>query len=56
MKLSLGNEEPLASKDRVEEAAHETSLINVEAANRTTRGEDLSTVSFQFLLNEHNAT
>lgn len=40
MKLSLGNEEPLASKDRVEEAAHETSLINVEAANRTTRGKN----------------
>ncbi|KAL3350657.1 hypothetical protein AABB24_023203 [Solanum stoloniferum] len=40
MKLSLGNEEPLASKDRVEDAAHETSLINVEAANRTTRGKN----------------
>lgn len=54
MKLLLGNEEPLSSKDKVEEAAHETSFINIEAASRTTRGEDLSTVSVQFLLNVHN--
>lgn len=46
MKLLLGNEKTLSSKDKVEEAAHETSLINVDAANRTTRGEDLSTLTF----------
>ncbi|KAJ8572306.1 hypothetical protein K7X08_008817 [Anisodus acutangulus] len=39
MKLLLGNEEPLSNKDKVEEAAHETSFINVEAASRTTRGK-----------------
>ncbi|CAN4107619.1 unnamed protein product [Withania somnifera] len=45
MKLLLGNEEPLSSKDKVQEAAHETSLINVEAANRTTRGKNTYALS-----------
>ncbi|KAM3220199.1 hypothetical protein P3S67_019940 [Capsicum chacoense] len=45
MKLLLGNEEPLSSKDKVEGAAHGTSLINVEAANRTTRGKNTYALS-----------
>ncbi|CAN4112297.1 unnamed protein product [Withania somnifera] len=45
MKLLLGNEEPLSSKDKVEVVADETSLINVEAANRTTRGKNTYALS-----------
>ncbi|KAJ8530130.1 hypothetical protein K7X08_036965 [Anisodus acutangulus] len=45
MKLLLGNEEPLSNKDKVEEAAHETSFINVEAASRTTRGKNTYALS-----------
>ncbi|XP_075074220.1 uncharacterized protein LOC107823315 [Nicotiana tabacum] len=45
MKLLLGNEEPLSSKDKVEEAAHETSFINIEAASRTTRGKNAYALS-----------
>ncbi|XP_059314119.1 uncharacterized protein LOC132064955 isoform X2 [Lycium ferocissimum] len=45
MKLLLGNEEPLSSKDKVEEPAHETSFINVEAASRTTRGKNTYALS-----------
>ncbi|XP_060168321.1 uncharacterized protein LOC132599114 isoform X2 [Lycium barbarum] len=45
MKLLLGNEEPLSRKDKVEEPAHETSFINVEAASRTTRGKNTYALS-----------